>query len=521
MEPRTRNLIIILLIFTGLPYIVWAQTDTTYKVIDTGQIFYYNNSTTITAPSSGQSFYGQDANYSGNTPSYTDNGDGTVTDLVTGLMWQQTTDRNGDGTINTSDKLTWYQAVDSASTCSTGGYNDWRLPTIKVLYSLAMFSGAEPNPQATSQGTAVPYINTTYFGFGYGDLSVERIIDAQYATSTIYVSTTMGTSNNKTMFGYNFADGRIKGYPTDSVADFQPPYSVWQKKYYVQYVRGNTAYGTNHFTDNGDGTITDNATSLMWMQNDNGAGVLWENVLSYAEGFEYASYTDWRLPTAKELQSIVDYTRSPATTNSAAIDTMFNCTSITNEAGATDYPCYWSSTTFSSQAPTNGTDACYLSFGRAMGYISSLGGWIDVHGAGAQRSDPKTGDPSQYPYGHGPQGDAVRIYNYVRLVRGGNVTTDVHQSGPTGMPDNFALQQNFPNPFNPTTIIRYQLPRSSYVTLKLFDLLGREISVLVDGLKEAGFHEVYLDASRLASGVYFYSMKTGEFNSVKKLLLLR
>ena len=59
-------------------------------------------------------------------------------------------------------------------------------------------------------------------------------------------------------------------------------------------------------------------------------------------------------------------------------------------------------------------------FGRALGFISS--DWVDVHGAGAQRSDPKNGDPGDYPYGRGPQGDAIRIYNYVRLVRGGDIS---------------------------------------------------------------------------------------------------
>ena len=58
--------------------------------------------------------------------------------------------------------------------------------------------------------------------------------------------------------------------------------------------------------------------------------------------------------------------------------------------------------------------AAYVSFGRAMGYMNR---WVDVHGAGAQRSDPKAGDPADYPTGHGPQGDAIRIYNHVRLVR--------------------------------------------------------------------------------------------------------
>ncbi|MBC8486873.1 MAG: DUF1566 domain-containing protein [Bacteroidetes bacterium] len=180
-------------------------------------------------------------------------------------------------------------------------------------------------------------------------------------------------------------------------------------------VRGNPTYGINNFIDNGDGTITDAASRLMWMQNDSDTGMIWQDALAYAENFEYAGYSDWKLPDAKELQSIVDYTRSPATTNSAAIDPLFNCTQITNEAGETDYPWYWSSTTHGNMFEGNeGAWGVYLSFGRCLG---NMNGWIDIHEAGAQRSDPKNGDPEEYAEGHGPQGDAVRIYNYVRLVR--------------------------------------------------------------------------------------------------------
>src|SRR3990172_11418815 len=330
-----------------------------YVVVDTGQTTFYDNSKTISIPQPGEPFFGQDAQYNGTQHSYQNNGDGTVTDLVTGLMWQKSPDTNGDGVINYSDKMFFDDAKAYAASFHLAGYNDWRLPTIKELYSLIMFSGAEANPDATSTAGLVPFIDTNYFNFAYGDLSSgERIIDAQYATSTIYVSTTM--TGDRTLFGVNFADGRIKGYPADRSIG---------KKYYVLYVRGNTAYGTNAYVDNGDGTITDNATGLIWMKNDNGATFSWENALSYAEGLEYAGYTDWRLPNAKELQSIVDYARSPATTSSAAIDPLFNCTQITNEAGQTDCPYYWSGTAFSSLTPTNGTWAVYLSFGRAMGYM--------------------------------------------------------------------------------------------------------------------------------------------------------
>jgi len=181
------------------------------------------------------------------------------------------------------------------------------------------------------------------------------------------------------------------------------------------YVRGNETYGINDLVDNGDGTITDNATGLMWMQNDNGEGLNWEEALNYAENLDYAGYSDWRLPNIKELQSIVDYAHSPETSGSAAIDPLFNISEISNEAGETDYPYFWSSTTHATWVEgQEGAGAAYISFGRAMGYMNS---WVDVHGAGAQRSDPKTGDPADYPNGHGPQGDAIRINNYVRLVR--------------------------------------------------------------------------------------------------------
>lgn len=89
------------------------------------------------------------------------------------------------------------------------------------------------------------------------------------------------------------------------------------------------------------------------------------------------------------------------------------------------------------------------------------------------------------------------------------------------VPNQFSLGQNFPNPFKPTTVIMYALPTNSHVILKMHDLLGREVIVLVNETKKAGYHEVSFDASRLASGIYLYSLKAGDFTSVKKLVLLR
>jgi hypothetical protein len=313
---------------------------------------------------------------------------------------------NGDGDITASDKRTYAAATSGAASYRAGGHSDWRLPTIKELYSLILFSGVDPSGyEGTSTGSLVPFIDTEYFDFAYGDTGAgERIIDAQYATSTEYVDHSGAVD---LLFGVNFADGRIKGYGLSLFGR--------DKTFFVLYVRGNPTYGENAFQDNGDGTITDQATGLMWMANDSGEGLNWEEALAYAEGFEYAGYGDWRLPDAKELQSILDYTRAPGTTGSAAIDPVFSSTGLTNEAGEPDFPSYWTSTTHANWSQVAGGYAAYVSFGRAMGYMN---GWEDVHGAGAQRSDPKAGDPADYPTGHGPQGDAIRIYNYVRLVRG-------------------------------------------------------------------------------------------------------
>jgi len=385
------------------PASLTASGTREYLVVDTGQTNCHDNTTEISSPASGQAFYGQDAQSSGVQPSYKDNGDGTVTDLNTDLMWQQ----------DPGEKLTYDEAVARADAFNLAGYDDWRLPTIKELYSLILFSGLDPSGvQGNDTSGLVPFIDTDYFSFSYGDPSAgERIIDSQWVSSTEYVGTTMGEAH--TVFGVNFADGRIKGYGTGPM-----PGQTEGKGFFAIYVRGNTGYGNNSFSDNGDGTITDSATGLMWSKEDSTTGLNWEEALAWVQqknSESYLGHSDWRLPDAKELQSIVDYSRSPDTTSSAAIDPVFDCTQITNEAGQADYPFYWTGTTHANMH--GGSSAAYVCFGRGLGYMH--GQWIDVHGAGCQRSDPKAGDPADYPEGHGPQGDAVRIYNYVRCVRDG------------------------------------------------------------------------------------------------------
>jgi hypothetical protein len=89
------------------------------------------------------------------------------------------------------------------------------------------------------------------------------------------------------------------------------------------------------------------------------------------------------------------------------------------------------------------------------------------------------------------------------------------------VPDKFLLYQNYPNPFNPTTKISWQSPVGSWQTLKIYDLLGNEIATLVDEEKPAGKYEVEFNASNLTSGVYFYRLRKGSFNQIKKMVLVK
>jgi len=92
------------------------------------------------------------------------------------------------------------------------------------------------------------------------------------------------------------------------------------------------------------------------------------------------------------------------------------------------------------------------------------------------------------------------------------------QDGP-GLPTHYALSQNYPNPFNPSTTIRYELPKASQVNLSVYDMLGREVSVLVNERREVGVHKVKFDGSYLSSGVYFYRLQAGDFVQTKKFVL--
>jgi hypothetical protein len=251
----------------------------------------------------------------------------------------------------------------------------------------------------------------------------------------------------------------------------------------------------------------------MWMQDDDGEGMVWEDALNYAESFSYANYDDWRLPNAKELQSILDYERAPSVTNSAAIDPLFSCSTIIDEGGEVNYPFYWTGTTHANWTENEGGAAAYVCFGEGLGWMESFppgSGYtlMDVHGAGSQRSDPKTGDPANWPHGNGPQGDVIRIFNFVRLVRDVDSTTGF---GEMNFDDSKSIKV-FPSPATDYITVATSDNFLGVSTIQIFDLTG---GLAYSNTKELS-QNTDINISDFKPGFYFLKLQNeGEVFSKK------
>jgi hypothetical protein len=92
---------------------------------------------------------------------------------------------------------------------------------------------------------------------------------------------------------------------------------------------------------------------------------------------------------------------------------------------------------------------------------------------------------------------------------------------PNELPSSFDMSQNFPNPFNPVSTIKYQLPKANYVMIKLYDQLGREAGILFEGNRQAGYYQVSVDGTNLASGIYFCRINTSDYSKVIKMSLIK
>jgi hypothetical protein len=293
-----------------IPAVIWilclfqSSSYAIYKLPDTGQTTCYSE----TGADETCFGTGEDGALNDNPLSYTEHYDGTVTDNNTGLMWQQcsvgqnATTCSGDGTT-----YNWYQASGTShSSLNPFGatdvckdlnlpdgapYDNWRLPTNKELLSIVNYFIPNTNPN--------PAIDTTYF---------------PNTKSGSYWSVDRTTPGS---WYVNFYNGHTDSWFEDTT-------------YYVRCVRG--ADNIQSFTNNNDGTITDNSTGLMWEQGEPGQKT-WSDALNYCNNRNLANKTDWRLPNIKELQSLAGYLGG-----SPSIDTNYF-------PDAHSYY-YWSSTTY-------------------------------------------------------------------------------------------------------------------------------------------------------------------------------
>lgn len=228
----------------------------------------------LALPDTGQttnytSTFGEDSDYTIHPPAYTDNGDGTISDKVTGLMWQKT-----DG-----GEMTWEDATNYPSALTLGGHSDWRLPASHELYSI------------TKQGAVNPAVATNYF----------TVTAAEY-----WWSRDLQANNTGNVWVVN-AGGGIGNHPKS-----ESSLAGGTKKFHARCVRGapapSTASPLHHFTNNGNGTITDIDSGLVWQQAEITVRTNWEGALQYSSSLSLGSQTDWRLPNIKELQSLNDET---------------------------------------------------------------------------------------------------------------------------------------------------------------------------------------------------------------------
>lgn len=259
------------------------------RLPDTGQTTSYTNTP------------GEDADYNINPPFYLNNGNGTITDTITGLMWQQI-----DGGEMTFDKATTY-----ANDLVLGGFSDWRMPTVLELHSILHLDRNNPA------------LNTTYFTSPTAQYWWSGQKQVNDATKAWCANAGGGIGNHP--ISETVSAGGTKKFHVRAVRDVSPPTTI-----------------ATRFLDNKNGTTTDQLTGLIWQQVPTDS-MTWEQALITAEALTLGGSSLWRMPNIKELQSI-----SEATIYNPSINkTYFSGISTTQ---------FWSSTSLSNQS----TKAWYL-----------------------------------------------------------------------------------------------------------------------------------------------------------------
>jgi hypothetical protein len=323
-----------------------------WPVPDTGQTKCYNDTVEIPCPQPGEDFYGQDGNYLINPPSYTkldaygnalpDNAASwaMVRDNVTGLIWESKTSKNDIKNYadphDADNTYTWYDSnpatnggnagtpgngtdtedfINALNSASFGGYTDWRLPMPYELQSIVKYGAYNPAIETTF------FSNTNYSFDGYWSSQPDATLT--YAAWCVYFDRGLVVSVQKVA------------------------------SQYLRAVRGGQSRSLDHFVLNDTGTVTDKDTGLMWRQATD-VPMTWESALTHCEHLVFAGYSDWRLPTIKELFTLVDHRRA-----NPAIDPAF-------------FPGTQGSDYYSASSFTNAATHCWqMDFGYGnFGYVN-------------------------------------------------------------------------------------------------------------------------------------------------------
>jgi len=358
---------------------------------------------------------GEDNDYMINPPFFLLNGNGIVTDTMTGLMWAQAD----------AGEMTFERALNYCDTLTLGGYTNWRLPLPHEAFSIQNMQHANPSL----------------------DLSVYTTTAAEYWWTSVR------QINDTTKIWVTNAGGGIGNHPKSETIS-----AGGTKKFHTRAVRDitNPSIILAHFTDNSNGTITDNLTGLIWQKDHSSDSLTWEQALGYADTLSWNGSNDWRLPNIKEIESINDENMVNPSVNATYFP------DLTNKK-------VWSSTTL----PNQTTKAWYL----------------------------------QTQFGITTYDSKIRK-DYVLCVRGNNlIATKIDSEN-----DNLPSINLFPNPSqNFLTLITNEPLKSVHI----FNLLGEQ--ELFEQLTTNN-QQLSINVSTLKAGVYFVEVETEKGVVRKKLL---
>jgi len=427
------------------------------------------------------------------------------------------------------DSVTYYADHCVIENIGSGGtpniVNTWNTQHINLYFTNCEFRNNQDDvpqnpgiawvdPGTYPLDTAV-FVNNTFFIFGGTCIGSGGYCGyIRFEHNTVFMTTKGGAFTipqlwnaiirNNIYYGVNSA-GLDSAHVNDA--------AVYNANFYtapavIELDSLSTLKGTPYFITEAMRNVTVTKNAYFWPQavianwqtlNANGAGTTYGQIVP----------TIWQASTDPAI--LTDRTRWPgiSITNNDSTDPGFNASLVTNAA---DSMVHFVNTIWNTGGGSGDRPFLY-STDPSNKFANVPSNWAKTQGYPVQENLRYSNTALQHA---GTDGKALGDLNWFpeQLATGVSEKT-------SSLPTNFELSQNYPNPFNPTTSIEYSIPRASFVTLKVYNLLGQEVASLVSQEQKASKYTVSFDASRLSSGVYFYQIQAGNFSLTKKMLLLK